>query len=140
MSDPLKEADFLAETREPDRNDRLIPMINVVFLLLTFFIVSGTFRAAEILDVEPPEVSAANNDFRNDAPTVLVARDGAIAIGDRRLSAEEAIALLKETVGEKPVEIRVKADRGAQVGVVLPLLKKMTDAGLTHIQLLTVRR
>ncbi len=140
MSDPLKEADFLAETREPDRNDRLIPMINVVFLLLTFFIVSGTFRAAEILDVEPPEVSAANNDFQDDAPTVLVARNGIIAIGDRRLSAEEAIALLKETVGEKPVEIRVKADRGAQVGVVLPLLKKMADAGLTRIQLITVRR
>ena len=126
--------------REPDRNDRLIPMINIVFLLLTFFMISGTFGAAELLEVEPPEVTAAGKEAREDGATLLVARDGAIAIGQRRYSADEAVAALVEKVGDRTAEIRVKADRAAPVRVVLPLLKKMADSGFTRVRLITVRR
>ncbi len=140
MSDPFANGDFFAGERQPDQNDRLIPMINIVFLLLTFFMIAGTFHAAELLDIEPPEAPASGGDLPDEGPVVLVARDGAMAMKDKRLSMDDVIASLKKEIGGEPVEVRVKADRAARVKVVLPLLKKMADAGITHVQLVAVRR
>jgi len=141
MSDPLQQPggdDFFASSREPDQNDRLIPMINIVFLLLTFFMIAGTFHAAELLDIEPPE-APSGGEMREEGPVVLIDRSGAMALGDERLDMDAIIARLKPE-GEEPPQVRIKADRAARVKVVLPLLKKMTDEGLTRVQLVAVRR
>ncbi len=139
MRDPFANGDFFASERQPDQNDRLIPMINIVFLLLTFFMIAGTFHAAELLDIEPPEAPASGADLPDEGPVVLVARDGAMAMKDKRLSMDDVIASLRKEIGGKPAEVRVKADRAARVKVVLPLLKKMADAGIIHVQLVAVR-
>ncbi len=140
MSDPLGgNGDFFDHKREPDRNDRLIPMINIVFLLLTFFMIAGTFHAAELLDVEPPEAQS-EGELPDEGPVVLIDRAGTMAMGDERLDRETVVQRLKEMVGEKPVEVRLKADRATEVRVVLPLLKALTDAGITRVQLIAVRR
>ncbi len=139
MSDPLANGDFFASERRPDRNDRLIPMINIVFLLLTFFMIAGTFHAAELLDIEPPEASASGADLPDEGPVVLIARDGTMALGDRKMGMDEIVAVLGGKIGDEPVEVRVKADRAARVKMVLPLLKKMADAGIIHVQLVAVR-
>ncbi len=140
MSDPLMQPggeDFFADAREPDQTDRLIPMINIVFLLLTFFMIAGTFHAAELLDIEPPE-APSGGEMEEEGPVVLIDRSGAMALGDERLDMDAIIARLKQGGGEG--RVRVKADRAARVKVVLPLLKKMTDEGLTSVQLVAVRR
>jgi biopolymer transport protein ExbD len=143
MSDPLSgtgNEDFFSASREPDQNDRLIPMINIVFLLLTFFMIAGTFHAAELLDVEPPEAPASGREMPQDGPVVLVSREGEMALGGERLDMDALVARLGARPGAKQAEVRVKADRAARVKVVLPLLKKLADAGLTHVQLVAVRR
>ena len=140
MSDPFMNDGFFASERQPDRNDRLIPMINIVFLLLTFFMITGTFHAADPVDVEPPEAPASGADLTDEGPVVLIARDGTMAMKGDRLSAGEIITLLKREAGDGPIVVRVKADRAARVEVVLPFLKKMADAGITHVQLVAVGR
>ena len=140
MSDPLgMNGDFFSSTREPDRNDRLIPMINIVFLLLTFFLIAGTFHAAEVLDIEPPEATT-EGEVAQEGPVVLISRDGAMALADERLQPAAIVARLKELVKDEAAQVRIKADRATPARVVLPLLKELTDAGITKVQLIAVRR
>ena len=143
MSDPLgMNGDFFESTREPDRNDRLIPMINIVFLLLTFFMIAGTFHAAEVLDVEPPE-AVTEGKLREEGPVVLISRGGDMALGDERMERAAIVRRLEEMAqdaGMAGMEVRIKADRVARASVVLPLLKDLTDAGITNVQLVAVRR
>ncbi len=136
--DPAGAGDFLPGQREPDQNDRLIPMINIVFLLLTFFMIAGTFRAAGLFDVEPPEAPAGPT-MAEDGPIVLIGRDGDMALGDERLAMDALVARLKD-MGAQNLQVRLKADRAARTGTVLPLLKRLSDAGITHVQLIAVRR
>ena len=141
MSDILGNGDdILGGGREPDRNDRLIPMINIVFLLLTFFLIAGTFHAAEVFDIEPPEAAGETVIAEEDGPVLLVSREGAMALGQERLEMEEAVARLKALVGDAPVEVRIKADRGARAKVILPLLKALADNGIVHVRLIAVQR
>ncbi len=136
--DPAGAGDLLPGQREPDQNDRLIPMINIVFLLLTFFMIAGTFRAAELFDVEPPEAPAGSA-LADDGPVVLIGRDGDMALADERLAMDAVVTRLKN-MGAQNLQVRLKADRAARTGTVLPLLKRLSDAGITHVQLIAVRR
>ncbi len=140
MNDPFgSNADLFDHKREPDRNDRLIPMINIVFLLLTFFMIAGTFHAAELLEVEPPEAESGGK-LPDEGPVVLIDRAGTMAMGDERLDRETVVQRLKAMAGDSAVAVRVKADRATEVRFVLPLLKALADAGITRVQLIAVRR
>jgi biopolymer transport protein ExbD len=131
--------EILDAAREPDRNDRLIPMINIVFLLLTFFLIAGTFHAAEVFDIEPPEATGETV-AEEDGPVLLVSREGRLAIGGKVVETEDAIARLKAMGDPAREEVRIKADRGARARVILPLLKALADAGITRVRLIAVQR
>ena len=65
-------------------DNNLIPMINVVFLLLIFFMVAGIVRISDPLPLRPPESVGDNLVF---AQTVLyVAADGTLMLDDTALS------------------------------------------------------
>ncbi len=68
-------------------DDGLIPMINIVFLLLVFFMVAGAVKSVEPLDIEPPE-SAQSGD-QSAAHVVHVAADGLLALDGHVLSETE---------------------------------------------------
>ncbi len=136
---PSASGDFLAPEREPDRNDRLIPMINIVFLLLTFFMIAGTFRAADLLTIEPPE-AASDAALSGDGPVVLVDRDGVMALGGEKMDRAAIVAMLKQQSANAPVEVRLRADRATRVNVILPLLKALSQAGINHVRLVAVRK
>lgn len=68
-------------------DDGLIPMINIVFLLLVFFMVAGAVKPVEPLDIEPPE-SAQTGD-QSAAHVVHVAVDNSLALDGHVLSEAE---------------------------------------------------
>ena len=50
---------FRRPTRKPDSEERVLPLINVVFLLLIFFMLAGRLSEAELFEVTPPESAGA---------------------------------------------------------------------------------
>jgi len=83
-----------ADERDPDRQDRLIPLINIVFLLLAFMLLAGTFRAADTLSVEPPQAGTSGTIDRQSLVLYLDS-SGNMALGKDRLGADEAISRAK---------------------------------------------
>ncbi len=126
--------------RTPDRHDRLIPMINVVFLLLTFFMVAGTIRANDIFGIKPPEAAAVASLPKSEW-VLAVNKAGAIALNDEEMPFIDAITRLKKEQQEKAdLYLQLKADGNVEAHIILPLFKKLADLGLKHLDLVVVRK
>lgn len=134
-SDPLA---LRSGVREPDRHERLIPMINLVFLILTFFLIAGTVRAVDPLQVEPPSVQSAGALDAQD-PILYVDAAGSIAFAGERVSLDAVIGLIKPVLNaNNGATLQIKADRATEARVILPLLARLQAAGIASVQLVTL--
>lgn len=117
--------------------ENVVPLINVVFLLLIFFLLAGTLDVPDLWEVDPPAAAEALPASRERARLLLTA-DGRIAFrehpveGGERLAAAVA-AYLQE--GGDPI-VQVKADGRATAGDLLPVLETLRGAGVEELDLL----
>lgn len=117
----------------PERPEAIVPMINVVFLLLIFFLMSATLAPPEPLEATPPH-SAADGD-PGGVPALVIAADGALAFGEAR--GEDAIAAAA-TSKERP--LRLRADHAAPARRLVETVRALSAAGVTEMRLVTMGR
>jgi biopolymer transport protein ExbD len=118
-------------------------MINVVFLLLTFFLIAGTIRVNDGLNIEPPAIDTSGV-IDEQAPTLSVEASGALHFGGRAVTIDEAVAALKEALASGTDadggEIQIKADRNTPSSVILPLLQRLRNENLDALRLVAIRK
>ena len=119
----------------------ITPLIDVVFLLLIFFVVSTTFVRTSAIEVDLPEASNA----RPPAPAgieVRVTASGTYAVDGRPIPGTGRSALLdalRQAHGRTPETppVVVAADADARHETVVQVLDAARELGLTNIRLLT---
>lgn len=150
----------------PRGEEHLIPLINVVFLMLIFFMVVGQLSAPDPFEVAPP--TARSEAVLPPAPVeLLLAADGRLALAgevidpDRLedallrigvVTAAEAPALTVAAQADPPAEpasrpatsrpdgpspLVLKADVAVSAALLRETLERLRLAGLTEIGLLT---
>lgn len=116
----------------------ITPLIDVVFNLLIFFMLSGALTAAEILPVDP---ARSASDMRGDVRdfVLLIDPDGRIAVGDRLIRREEVQATVRAALAANPkLLIQLKPDAEADAALVIALMEEIRAAGAEYLVLLTV--
>jgi biopolymer transport protein ExbD len=132
----------------PERTDErvdinLTPLIDVVFLLLIFFMVSTTFDRHENLKVELPEASATQSQQQQDPVVISIDADGNYFINDRQLvntTLETLKIALRKTVAdkEKDVPLVLRADARTPHQSVVRAMDAASQLGLTRLSIATV--
>jgi len=121
-----------ATPRRRRPSEAIVPMINVVFLLLIFFLMSAQITPPAPFDVTLPE-SASDNAARP-ADTLYMDAEGRLAFNAARGSAVyDAIAA--RAVPDTPLQIRADARLEAQA--LARLLPELAARGILEIELLT---
>lgn len=122
------------------RNDeeRILPLINVVFLLLIFFMLAGRIAATDPFEITPPsstsEAPAGPKDI-----LVVMGADGRLALDGETLRRGALQASVAERLAEHdPVRVRFKADSGAEAADVVAVMEILREAGVERLKLLTV--
>ena len=118
----------------------LTPLIDVVFLLLIFFMVSTTFKRESVLAVELPAGEGAPRELAAAEITVRLDASGAVAVNDERLPDGEVGTVadaLERASGERVV---VAADAAARHDAVVRVLDAAGRSGLTEVRILTERQ
>lgn len=118
-------------TSIPDEDTELnmTPMLDVVFILLIFFIVTSVF-------VKTPGIDPSQPDAVLDAewkPTILVAvnAQNEIWIDKRPYEIGEIRPVIMSIRDESPkADAIIKADRDAEVGIVMSVQELMQDLGI----------
>lgn len=111
----------------------LTPLIDVVFLLLIFFMASTTFLREAHLAVELPQ-AAAQGPPTAGGLDVRVDAFGQYAVNGRRLPDDQLVTLL-DALGGPPRQVVVAADARAPHAAVVRVLDAAGRSGLTDIRI-----
>lgn len=114
---------------EEEMELNMTPMLDVVFILLIFFIVTSVFVKTPGIDVFKPE--AAN--FEEWTPTIIAAvtSENEIWIDKQPYELNEVRPILQSMRDENPKGTgMIQADGGSDVGTVMELNDMMTDLGI----------
>lgn len=114
----------------------MAPMIDMVFLLLVFFMCVSTLAQAEkAREVALPESTESQvpEDF-SDRGVVTVDARGQAYLGDRAVSSEELRAVLGESLARNPrLRVTVRADQEASFGDIKRVLRVCSEAGAYEV-------
>jgi biopolymer transport protein ExbD len=122
-----------------DSEANLIPLINVVFLLLIFFMLAGRLAPTELIALAPPRSDSPQS--ARAAPLVLlVDRTGQISLDGELLDDTTLTARVAEILADGPPHIQVKADATLEALRLVDLLEQLRAAGAEDIDLLTLAR
>ncbi|MDR5905448.1 biopolymer transporter ExbD [Franzmannia qiaohouensis] len=115
----------------------LTPLIDVVFLLLIFFMVSTTFETRQALELELPH-SDSTTPLEASPVTLVITREGEYRLGERRLDAAGLAAALSEVAeAARQHGLIVEADRDSAHGAVVTALDRAGALGIQQIRIAT---
>ena len=131
---------FLNKHREEPRVD-LTPMVDVVFLLLIFFMISTTFVESPGISIKLPESSSQTIDREPKEIKVYLSQEGIIYHGKKKISIDDFRGLLAEHQAEaKQTTVLLLADQESRHGKVVILMDLARDAGFTKLAIATEQR
>ena len=102
-------------------------MINLVFLLLIFFLISATLSQPDPVPVEPPDAPGAQT-LDTDMARLSLAADGSLAWGQAR-GPEALEALMASLDADSPRDLALHADRSAPASAVAAVVRDLAARG-----------
>ncbi len=120
----------------------LTPLIDVVFLLLIFFMISTQFKAAAELDLVLPTATAAKSTGDTQSVLVTVTRTGQYAVDQVRLKASteaSLMAALQRTADLVTNGVRVEADADASHQSVVTVLSVLSKLNVEQVAIVSLR-
>ncbi len=116
----------------------MTPMIDVVFLLIIFFLVSSHLARQESqLEMKLPTASSGQDDVDQETPrlTINVKEDGSMWLAGRPITRQQLqpkFAAAREKEGEF-VEVRIRSSRKAPYSIVEPIMLACTGAKIWKV-------
>jgi len=115
----------------------MAPLIDVVFLLLVFFMLTSTFFVPEAIDLALPESTSAET---ADPPPITLTLDhtGALMLDGKALGLEDLrAALVPRFEGDAGRAVALKSDARTAVQQLIAVMDEVRAAGGSNIALFT---
>jgi len=132
----------LKPKRTEDLDLNLTPLIDVVFLLLIFFMVSTTFDKQSKLKIQLPEAKASATTQQAESIVLGIDAKGQYFINDRRLVNTQLktlkLALLKTVGDNKKTPLILRADAKTPHQFVVRAMDAAAQLGLTRLSIATL--
>ena len=123
-----------ASSTSKSGEERVLPLINVVFLLLIFFLLAGRLAATDPFPVEAP-LSLGGERIGGHDLVIHVGADGSLAFNGAVLSE----AGLRSAIAHRAsyATVRIKADGRVEARRVIAVMEVLREAGVGRLELLT---
>jgi biopolymer transport protein ExbD len=125
------------EMASEDNNDigvDISPLIDCVFILLIFFIVTTTFVEETGVEVDKPQAASS---VRLEKTSILLAltEKGEVVYGGREIGFSGVRQLVKRLLQKEDVPVIIQADAGAPSGLLVRVIDEAKLAGATKVSL-----
>lgn len=122
------------KTREEDPGIMIAPFIDMVFLLLIFFMVTSRFDVASGVSIQLPKVATRTFDERKDKITLIIDRPGHLYLKGAKTEMNELGKRLRSVVEEKGlINLVLQADKDVPHGIVVEAMDIAKTAGVHSI-------
>lgn len=121
-----------------DDDERVLPLINVVFLLLIFFMVAGRLSSSDPFEITPMEAQTGEA-VDPDGALLLIGPSGALALDGEEMDEDAVFARLSNArAADDAFRVRIKSDGGAEAIAVVRILERLRAIGVAEVKLMTV--
>ena len=117
------------------QQENVIPMINIIFLLLLYFMIAGNLQPD--YNVTPP-VSSNEAEPSKQIPTLSVQKDGSMRFENRDVTWEQLNIELSRITGHE--RLKIHADAKLDALTVSKIMKSSAEAGVLQFVLVTTRK
>ena len=111
----------------------LIPLINIIFLMLIFFMLAGTITKIDPYNINVPD-SIIKNDPTTPFLTIVVKKNGSVFIDSKnkkkKLQKKNYLKIIKT---RKPKEVSLKIDAGTPSEYFLNILKILENHNVSKV-------
>lgn len=130
---------FGMQSQERRLDLTVLPMVNVVFLLLIFFMLVGRVGPSEELEVVPPR--STSGQIESGQPLrVEINRGGVIALDGRIMDTTELIVTVTDILRQDPAtQLQLKADAGLDANRLIRIMETLRLLGVAKLTLVTER-
>ncbi|MGD2124717.1 MAG: biopolymer transporter ExbD [Desulfobacteraceae bacterium] len=112
----------------------IAPLIDIVFLLLIFFMVTSHFDVASGVRIRLPRVAKMIYDQEENKVTVVIDRSGQSYLEGKKIGLKALGERLKSLVQEKDlVQLVLQADKDVRHGIVVQTMDVAKTAGVRSI-------
>ena len=131
MADRLRDAD------QDDAAVDMTPMLDIVFIMLIFFIVTATFVKQAGLEVTRPDAQTAV-DQKRVGVLVAIGPENRVFMDNKEVDVREVRATAEKLLAENPQgSIVIQADQKSEAGVVLLVMEQLRTAGAPAVAIAT---
>jgi len=134
--------DFL-EYKPKNRREANIdigPLLDMVFILLIFFVVTSTFTRETGVEVSKPQAQTASQ-LEKENILIAITRDGTIHIDERQVDLASLADILKGILAKNPDrEAVLISDKDAVTGKLVSVIDACTLAGVKRVSIAALNK
>ena len=130
-------SDLEVETRDSvDIN--MSPLIDMVFLLLIFFMVTSVFVEETGVEVQKPRATSAR-DLEKDSILIAITPDGKVVHGGQNIGLNSVRGMVSRRLREKEIPVIILADEDSRTRVLVDVIDECKLAGARQVNIATDR-
>ena len=115
---------------------QMLPLINIVFLLMVFFMLVGTLTRPAVFQPEPL-LTRSGTPVGQARDTLLVSGEGLLGFDDERFDLDQLDAFLRRWQSAHPQgTLRIRADAQLEARKLVQILSASHRAGVQQVQLM----
>lgn len=118
----------------------IAPLVDVVFLLLLFFMLTSHLMQEPAIKIKLPQSKTAEA-HKDEVKTIYISKNGDIFFMDKRMHLKDLQTAIKG--GLKDIEhdfVRIKADKESDVGILVSVIDEVRLAGVRNYSIVTERQ
>ena len=114
------------------------PLIDIVFLLLIYFLLASHFIKPQALRIEPPQSKTRAEAVEEKTLTISLSKEGRVFLEGKEVGKEHLSAILRSRREAGVKKVVIEADRRASIQLLVEVMDAVKAAGLEQIMLKTV--
>ncbi|MEY3024278.1 MAG: hypothetical protein RJA16_1104 [Planctomycetota bacterium] len=122
------------ESNEPGVD--MSPLIDCVFILLIFFIVTTVFVEETGVEVDKPQAASASQ-LEKSSILIALTSKGEVVYGGRDIGISGVQPLVKRMIQREDLPVIVQADQASQSGLLVRIIDEAKLAGATKVSVAT---
>ncbi|HEC15457.1 MAG TPA: biopolymer transporter ExbD [Sedimenticola sp.] len=125
------------ETAHEEADINLTPMLDIVFIMLIFFVVTTSFVRESGIEVDRPQAQTAKP---RESSNILIAINagGEIWIDRHSVDIRAVRAAIERLRAQNPEgAVIIQGDRSAQIGLLVKVMDQVRLAGVTNVAIAT---
>ena len=125
----------LPRKKQKDMGIDMGPLMDIVFILLSFFVVTSSFTRETGLDVTKPQAQSASQ-LEKENLLIAITREGTIHINERQVDLASLQDILKQSLAKTPDrEAVIIADKGSETGVLVQVIDACNLSGVKKVSI-----